>query len=183
MMSSSCAVQGVVQLKKEFIDEVHALYLTPDHEYVSHSREEVTHYLFGVNIGRYIEAHFSEKAANGSFNHADFETGCLTFVSGFSSSELEQFIEKVKAISDHYILYIIYEDSIKVDNELVVIKDLEKLDRYVPKFNDHNFIESEIPFGQFDQNGAYFYVERLDYDSSFGFGDTTEHLWERQEAL
>lgn len=181
-MSSSCAVQGVVKLKREFLDEIHDIYQTQDKDFDFNNNESI-HYLFGININEYIQTHFSDKAANGSFDEADFETGYLTFVSGFSSYDLDDFINKVNAISDHLILYIIYENPIQLHNEKVVIKNLNELNQYLHKFNDPNFIESEIPFDVFDKNGTYLYVEKHDYDSSFGFGNTTEYLWEFQKEL
>lgn len=179
-MSSYCAIQGVVKLKSEYIDEIKALYLRPD----SHSSSvdgNVACYLFGVNISHYIETQFTEKAANGSFDDANFETGHLSFVSGFSTYQLEQFIEKVKSISDHYILYTIYESPAQISNEMVVIKNLEELKEYLPKFNDPNFIESEIPFEEFDKDGTYSYVEKQSYDQSF-FGFHVENVWEYTES-
>lgn len=45
-MSSSCAVQGVAKLKREYLDQVYALYLTPDQGFdTDRNKEDVTRYL------------------------------------------------------------------------------------------------------------------------------------------
>lgn len=171
-MGRSCAVQGVIKLKSHYIAEFLNLY--KDKYTGSHfDLDDVRYYLFGINISQNIQSHFSEKAADKSFDHADFDTGFLTFVSGFSSHELDAFIGNIQEISDHYIVYCAYENNIKFDNEYVFIKNLGELKQYLPKFNDSNFIESSIPFENFDQDGSYQYTEKFtDTNSSFG------HYWE-----
>lgn len=180
-MSSTCAVQGVVKLKRKYFDEIQAVYQTPDQGFNS-DKEDISRYLFGVNVSENIQTHFSEKAANGSFDDANFETGYLTFVSGFSSYLLDEFIEKVNLISDHFILYTVYENQVQLRNEQVVIKNLNELKQYLSKFNSPHFIESEIPFDKFEKDGIYLCVEKDDCDSSFRCKKTTEHVWEFQEG-
>lgn len=172
-MSSSCAVQGVIKLKRDHLDDTHALYQSSDQCFDSKSNKELTRYLFGVNVSRYIETHFSEKAANGSFDNADFETGILTFTSGFSSYVLEEFIENIKRISESHILYIIFENAFQLHNEKVVIKGLDELRDYLPEFNNPKFIQSEIPFEEFDKDGTYYYSET---ENGY-FGSNTESEW------
>lgn len=179
-VSSSCAVQGVVKLKREYLDQVQALYLTPDQGFnTDRNKEDVTRYLFGVNICEYINTHFTEKAANESFNDANFETGYLTFVSGFSSYKLDEFIQKVKEISDHYILYASYENSLHLQNKKVVIKNFNELRHYLRAFNNPAFIESEIPFEKFKQDGDWLVTDETD---SYGFGGkNAEKVWALQQ--
>ena len=179
-MSSSCAVQGVVKLKREYLDQVHALYLTPDQGFdTDRNKEDVTRYLFGVNICQYINTHFTDKAANESFDDANFETGYLTFVSGFSSYKLDEFIQKVKDISDHYMLYVSYENSLQLYNQKVVIKNLNELKNYLTAFNNPGFIESDIPFEEFKQDGEWLVIGEID---SYGLGrKPVEKVWSLQE--
>lgn len=123
--------------------------------------------------------HFTDKAANESFNNADFETGYLTFVSGFSSYKLDDFIQKIKDLSDHYLLYANYENSLQLYNEKVVIKNLNELKDYLTAFNSPGFIESEISFEEFKQDGEWLAIYETDsYD--FG-GKTVENVWRLQE--
>lgn len=179
-MSSSCAVQGVVKIKREYLDQVHELYQTPDQGFNSdREKEDVTGFLFGVNVSRYIEDHFTEKAANESFNSVDFETGYITFVSGFSAYQLHDFIERIKQISEAHILYSIYENGERYTNEKVVIENINAVAAYLSNFNNPNFIESEIPFDKFTQDGEWIALEETDY----GFGyQTAEIVWRLQES-
>lgn len=175
-MSSSCAVQGVVKLKREYLDEMHGLYQTPDQGFCNENFD-IACYLFGINVSRNIETHFSETAANGSFDEADFETGYLTFVSGFNANHLHDLIEKVEVISDHYILYCIFENPSQLHNEKVVIKNLKDLKEYLPKFNNPSFIESDIPFDEFDKDGTYYNVETECFGNNPFSGIMTESAW------
>ena len=179
-MSSSCAVQGVVKLKREYLDQVHALYQMPDQGFNSdQNNDDVTRYLFGVNICQYINTHFTDKAANESFNNADFETGYLTFVSGFSSYRLDDFIQKIKDLSGHYLLYASYENSLQLQNEKVVIKNINELRHYLTAFNNPAFIESEIPFEKLKQDGEWLVTDET--DSYRIGGKNVEKVWAFQQ--
>lgn len=169
-MSNSCAVLGVVKLKTEQIPNFKASYLNTGQE----SSGGLMSHLFGVNVSHYIQTHFDDKAASGSFNSADFANGILIFVSGFSSYDLHKFINLVVNISESHFLYAIYENSSHIHNEIASVKDKEKIRNHMSCF-DKYFIDSEITFDDFTEDGTYHKVERFSYD---GFDAQADLIWE-----
>lgn len=178
-MSSSCAVQGVVKLKSEWIPKILKVYNEPDQGFdADPSKNKIERYLFGVNVSNYIQTHFSEKASDFKLNNIDFDTGILKFISGFSSYDLNDFISLLDEISEAYILYSIYENSWQLHNEMAAIKHIDELKNYINIFNNPDIITSDLPLSEFKIDGKY-YRNLL---QEVGFYPKEEFVWQYSKA-